>query len=417
VGGTRAEKEIFVKILALNAGSGSQKLDLYAIEQPPAIQPSTPVWEAYADWAERAGKVVLRLSTRGNALPAQELTAGSRAAILRSMLQMLWSGPAPVIQSPQEIAAIGHRVVHGGPRYLQSTRITPDVKAAIAEFAPLAPDHNQIALEEIAVTEEVFGGVPQVASFDTAFHAHLPPAAATYPGPYAWLEQGIHRYGFHGLSHHYCAERAAMLLGRDLAALRLLSCHLGGGSSLAAIQAGKSIDTTMGFTPLEGVMMNTRSGSVDPGILLYLLGERGYSVERLDRELNQESGLLGISGIAGDLRPILAERARGNPRAQLAFDVYVHRLRGGIGMMLAALGGIDAVIFTGGIGEHVAEVRSAACAPFAFMGLALDEAANSQASPDCALGAPGAQVQVLLIHTEEEWMIARDCWRLLHENA
>ncbi len=404
-----------MKILVLNAGSSSLKIALYEVVDPPMTVPSSPIWEGSADWDESPGSVVLHGSMDGGNSFTHVFTADTRAAIVHDVLQMLWSGTAPVVGSPQEIAMVGHRVVHGGPDYLQSTIITPAVKAAIARFTAVAPTHNRFALEDIATVDEIFGATPQVAAFDTAFHAHLPPAAAVYPGPYAWFEQGIHRYGFHGLSHRYCAERAAKLLGRDLATLRLITCHLGSGCSLAAIREGSSIETTMGFTPFEGVMMNTRSGSVDPGVLLYLLQTQGYSAERLDREITQEAGLLGISGVSEDLRQILVEREAGNARARLAFDMYVHRLSAGIGSMLAALGGADALVFTGGVGEHLAEIRAAACAPFAFTGLMLDDDTNRKSSPDQIISTPDSTFTALVIHTEEEWMIARDCWRLAQD--
>jgi len=257
-------------------------------------------------------------------------------------------------------------------------------------------------------------GTPQVAVFDTAFHAHLPPAAAVYPGPYAWYERGIRRYGFHGLSHQYCAERAAKLLGRDLADLRLVTAHLGNGCSLAAIRDGRSVDTTMGFTPLDGLMMGTRPGSLDPGILTYLQRADGATADQLDATLNHESGLRGISGRSGDMRDILAARAGGDGRAALAFAMYVHRLRGGIAAMLAALGGADALVFAGGVGEHAAEVRADTCAAFAFLGLRLDAARNAESPADALISVEDSSMRVLIVRTQEDWVIARDCWRLLH---
>ena len=212
-------------------------------------------------------------------------------------------------------------MVHGGGECEQSTFVTPKVKAAIAHLAELAPAHNPANLAGIEAIEQILGAVPQVAVFDTAFHAQMPEMATIYPGPYQWLKQGIRRYGFHGISHQYCAARAAEILDRDLKDLRLVTCHLGNGCSLAAIRGGRSVDTTMGFTPLEGLMMGSRSGSIDPGLLLHLLRQPNYSVEKLDRILNQESGLEGISGLSNDLREILAAMAQGNSRAQLAFDI------------------------------------------------------------------------------------------------
>ena len=374
-------------------------------------QADVPLWEAAADWAKEAGTVAISVTTANGASFTQEYPDTTRATAITTMLEMLWSGATQVIASPRAVDIIGHRVVHGGPEYRQSTRITPDVIAAIEQYAVLAPAHNHKTLQGITVCQNLFPDIPQVVVFDTAFHAQLPLAAATYPGPYAWFEQGIRRYGFHGLSHHYCAERAAHLLGRDLASLRLITCHLGGGCSLAAIQHGQSVDTTMGFTPLDGLMMNNRSGAVDPGILLYLLQHSGYTAEQLDRELNQASGLLGISGVANDLRQIFSARDAGNARAALAIAMYIHSLRRNIGSMLMALGGMDAMIFTGGVGMYNAEVRDEACTPLGCIGLALDGAANANAKPDCDVAHLDSSVRVFVVRTQEEWVIAHDCWQ------
>ena len=294
-----------------------------------------------------------------------------------------------------------------GPTY--DTELTPDVKAAIARLAELAPAHNPAALQGIEVAEQLLGAVPQIAVFDTAFHSELPDAAAIYPGPYEWIEQGIRRYGFHGINHQYCAGRAAQLLQKDGASLRLITCHLGNGCSLAAIAGGRSVDTTMGFTPLEGLMMGTRCGSIDPGILLYLL-RQGHTSAEIDRILNRESGLKGISGSSGDMRDIAAAIARGDKRAQLAFDIYVHRVRFHIGAMLAALGGLDALVFTAGVGENSAPLREAVCAAFGFLGLELDTHKNEAKPQDEDIAARDSQVRVLVIQAQEDWAIARECW-------
>jgi acetate kinase len=248
-----------------------------------------------------------------------------------------------------------------------------------------------MALKAVEMVQQRFGpALTQTAVFDTAFHATLPPEAYVYPGPYAWFQAGIRRYGFHGISHGYAARRATQLLGGDPAALRLITCHLGSGASLAAVRGGKSIDTTMGFTPLDGLMMGSRSGSVDPGILVYLLREHGYSADQLDDILYQQSGLLGISGISDDMREILAAVDRGEHRAQLAFDIYAHRLVREVGSMLAVLGGADALVFTGGVGENCAPLRERVVRQLEFL----------------------PNLRVLVIHAEEEWEIARQCFEL-----
>jgi acetate kinase len=238
-------------------------------------------------------------------------------------------------------------------------------------------------------------------------------AAAVYPIPYEWFERGVRRYGFHGISHQYVSQRAADLLGRDLSSLRLITCHLGNGCSLAAVHQGVCVDTTMGFTPLEGLMMGSRSGSLDPSILIYLL-KQGYDAQQLDDMLNKQSGLKGVSGISGDMRQISQAIESGNSRAQLAFDVYVHRLRWHIGAMLGSLGGLDALVFTAGVGENNAHVRSAACEAFAFLGLKIDEAKNQSSPRDEDIATPDSAIRVLVIQTQEDWAIAQSCWHLSH---
>jgi len=280
----------------------------------------------------------------------------------------------------------------------------------MAAFAPL---HNRVELEGIDLIEKHFGAVPQIAVFDTGFHSRLPEAAAVYPGPYEWFAQGIRRYGFHGINHQYCAERTAQMLQKHLSELKLVNCHLGNGCSLAAIQNGRSIDTTMGFTPLEGLMMGTRSGSIDPGILTYLLREQHLTGQELDELLNTKSGLLGVSGISGDMRKIVSAIKEGNARAKLAFDIFVHRLQEGIGAMIAALGGINALVFTAGIGENSPEVREAACANFRFIGLAIDPMKNASPHLDQDISDPGSTVRVLVVRAQEDWAIAKECWKLL----
>src|ERR1700738_1625305 len=234
------------------------------------------------------------------------------------LLDALTSGKASVLSNKSEIAVAGHRIVNGGHEYTQPTIITPEVKAAIQRMAVFAPLHNRVELEGIKLIEEKFGSIPQTAVFDTACHSTLPDAAFVYPGPYEWLSQGIRRFGFHGINHQYCAQRSTQLLGKSLFALKIVTCHLGNGCSLAAIRHGQSIDTTMGFTPLDGLMMGTRSGSVDPGILIYALRHKGLKADDLERVLNRESGLLGVSGVSNDMRQVQSAAASGNEQAGLA---------------------------------------------------------------------------------------------------
>jgi acetate kinase len=328
------------------------------------------------------------------------------------MLSSLWTGGARVVSAPSEIDIVGHRIVHGGKDFEQASVITPEVKSTIGRMSVFAPLHNRAELEGIGIIEKHFGNVAKVAVFDTGFHSRLPDAAAVYPCPYEWLVQGIRRYGFHGINHQYCAERAAHLLGRELNSLKLMTCHLGNGCSLVAARDGHSVDTTMGFTPLDGLMMGTRSGSLDPGILTYLMREEKSTGKQLDDLLNTKSGLLGISGISGDMWQIVASMKEGNPRGKLAFEMFVHHLRSGIGAMIAVLGGMDALVFTAGIGENSPEVRIAACANFGFLGLKLNAGKNSPYSVDQDISLPDSTVRVLVIRAQEDWAIARECWRL-----
>jgi acetate kinase len=289
--------------------------------------------------------------------------------------------------------------------------ITPEVKRAIAELAELAPLHNPASLDGITAAEQVLPGVAQVAAFDTAFHATLSQAARTYPVPRKWTrEWGIRRYGFHGLSHSYCASRAAEMVGRQ--DLRLVIAHLGNGASMSAVRNGSCVDTSMGFTPLEGLMMGTRSGTIDPGILLYLLRHKGLEVDALDKALNHESGLLGVSGVSSDMRRVLSALPS-NPDARLALDVYVHRIRQMLGAMTATLGGIDALVFTAGIGEHAPEIRRRVCENLNFLGLELDERANETCQADADVAAPASAAPILVIAAREDLAIMHETRRLL----
>jgi acetate kinase len=398
-----------VKILVLNSGSSSQKSALYEIAGSLPEHPPEPLWEGKIEWSGDSGSVETRAA--GSKTESREVRAGSREQAIRELLSAQWSGQKRTVASPAEIAVVGHRIVHGGSEFCQPVVVTPEVKAGIARMAAFAPLHNRAELEGIEIIEKQMAGVAQVAVFDTGFHRTLPEAARVYPGPYEWVERGIRRYGFHGINHEYCAGRAAQLLRRNVNELRIVSCHLGNGCSLAAIDCGRSVDTTMGFTPLEGLMMGTRSGSIDPGILTFLMREDRVGGEELDQLLNKQSGLLGISGVSGDMREIVSAMKSGNARAKLAFDMFVHRLRKGIGEMMAVLGGVDALVFTAGIGEHSAEVR-AACEGFGFAGLRIDAAKNQQVDGDADISAGDSRVRILVLRAQEDWAIARECWRL-----
>jgi acetate kinase len=399
-----------MKILVVNSGSSSQKSCVYEIGDSLPEDPAKPIWEAKIEWDRNGAEIQTKTSRK--ATLDERIENASRRQVLERLFRSLYEGHDRIVESPSEIRVVGHRIVHGGSKFRDPIVITDEVKRAIASASAIAPLHNRAELEAVELIEGLMGRVPQVAVFDTGFHQHLPPAAAVYPGPYEWFQRGIRRYGFHGINHQYCARRAAHLLGKPLDELRLVSSHLGNGCSLAAIRGGRSVDTTMGFTPLEGLMMGTRAGSVDPGILTYLMREDGVDGRRLDQLLNDESGLLGISGVSNDMRKVLEAMKSGNERAALAFQIFIHRLRSCMGSMLAALGGVDALIFTAGIGENSAAVRETACAGFGFLHLRLDPAGNNESPVDRDIAARDSSVRVLVIHAQEDWAIAGDCWRM-----
>jgi acetate kinase len=400
-----------MKILVLNSGSSSQKSCLYEIGAALPENPPPCLWEGKIEW--RGETAEIEIGNSHGVSQREQLKVPSRAEAVQRLLGSLFAGKTQVASAPAEIDVAGHRIVHGGPRYEEPVLLTPEVKAAIADMSSFAPLHNRAELEGMEIVEGLLGAVPQVAVFDTGFHRKMPAAASVYPGPYAWFESGIVRYGFHGINHQYCAERAAQLLRRDLNSLKLVTCHLGNGCSLAAVRRGRSIDTTMGFTPLEGLMMGTRSGSVDPGILTYLMRQGKLKAQGIDDLLNQESGLLGVSGISSDMREVEAAIQQGHVRAKLAFDIYVHRLQAGIGAMAAVLGGIDALVFTGGVGEHSVEMRNATCSQLGFLGVRLDLGANAHRTADQDIATADSPVRVLVIRAQEDWAIAKECWRLV----
>jgi acetate kinase len=330
--------------------------------------------------------------------------AGSDTADHRAAIDRILAG-----LDRSSIDAVGHRIVHGGTRFVQATPIDDAVEAGIEQLAPLAPLHNPPGLLGIRAARAALPGVPQVAVFDTAFHAQLPEAARTYAIDAALADEyGIRRYGFHGTSYRIVSERAAEFLGRPLEQLRLIVLHLGNGASAAAIAAGRSIDTSMGMTPLEGLVMGTRSGDLDPAVLLYLQRNAGMTVDQLDDLLNRRSGLLGLSG-RSDMREVIAAAEGGDPAAGLAFEVYLHRLRHYLGAYLAILGGVDALVFTAGVGENSPQVRAAALEGLGALGLQVDAAANARPGPGARRISPaGAQIDVLVIPTDEELQIARE---------
>jgi acetate kinase len=308
--------------------------------------------------------------------------------------------------------AVGHRIVHGGERFTGPVRLDAEVETALRELTELAPLHQPKSLAALAAVTTALPELPAVACFDTAFHGTLPQAAATYALPAAWRERfGLRRFGFHGLSHGYASRRAQELLGR--ADLRVVTCHLGAGASLAAVRDGRSIDTTMGFTPLEGLVMATRSGSVDPGLLLWLLEREAMTEGEMAAALEHEAGLAGLAG-TDDMREVLARAEAGKPDAELALDVYVHRLRASIGAMAAALDGLDALVFTGGVGERSPPIRALACRGLDFLGIELDQGRNREATGDADIGRAHATVAILVVEAREDLQIAAEVRRVLN---
>ncbi|MGK7950412.1 MAG: acetate kinase [Xenococcaceae cyanobacterium] len=390
-------------ILVLNAGSSSQKSCLYSLGESIPDKPPEPLWEAHLDWTVAQAGGILTVKSNGI---KQKIEVKERDTALKALLNTLVTGETKVLENLDNIDVVGHRVVHGGSKYSQATVITPEVKKAIADLIPLAPNHNPAHLEGINTIEKILPEVTQVAVFDTAFHGTIPDAAKVYPLPYEWYEKGILRYGFHGTSHEYCAKRTAQILQQPLESLKIVTCHLGNGCSLAAIKQGICVDTTMGFSPLEGLMMGTRCGSIDPQIPIYMMQNYDLDADKINKILNKESGLKGVSGISADLRAILDAMGEGNKRASLAFDIYIHRLRSSIGAMVASLNGLDVLVFTGGVGENAKLVRAKTCESLTYLGLQLDLDKNNNNPVDANIAIEDSAVKILVIHTQEDWAIA-----------
>ncbi|MBE9222888.1 acetate kinase [Cyanobacterium stanieri LEGE 03274] len=395
-----------MKILVLNAGSSSQKSCLYEIQPHTDLStPLEPLWEASIDWTVSDEYGLLKVFANGQKRKIDLPLDNKRDGIL-IMLETITHGHTKVLSSLDDIDIIGHRIVHGGRSYSRSCIITPEVEQTIKDLIPLAPNHHPAHLEGIKAIALTLPQTPQVAVFDTAFHSSIPPKAKIYPLPYQWYERGIQRYGFHGISHGYVSQRAAQILGKPMEDLKIISCHLGNGSSVTAIKNGHSIDTSMGFTPLEGLMMGTRCGSIDPAILLHLMDEYGYDYGQLNQLLNKESGLLGVSQISADVRSIISAIANGNHQAQLALDIFTHRVTSVIGSMIPGLGGLDVLIFTAGIGENSPLIREQVCSQFSFLNLKLDREKNQGKCLDRNIANPDSSVAIITIKTQEDWAIA-----------
>lgn len=395
-----------MKILVINAGSSSLKYQLISMEEQVVMAKGL---------CEKIGLDGSRIKFKpaGGEEVVTESPMKDHSDAISLVIAALLNPDYGVISSMSEISAVGHRVVHGGELFSGSVLITDEVKKALEECTPLAPLHNPANLIGIAACEKGMPGVPQVAVFDTAFHQTMPQKAYMYALPYELYEKHkIRRYGFHGTSHRYVSAKAAELLGRPAETLKIITCHLGNGSSITAVDCGKSVDTSMGFTPLEGVVMGTRCGSVDPAILTFLMNREGMNAEDIDRLMNKQSGLQGISGVSSDFRDLSAAIEAGNERAQLAVDMFYYSVKKYIGAYAAAMGGVDAVVFTAGIGENNCEGRLEIAKGLEFMGMKIDPEKNSKRGEALDVSADGASVRMLVIPTDEEMMIAMDTLEL-----
>lgn len=390
-------------ILVINTGSSSLKFGLFRSDGDENIA------SGIVDWAGDAGQAELRLQGSSLAELKRSVTVRTHSEAVAVAWQAMTEATRGGAGLASRIAAVGHRVVHGGTRFRESVLIDEQVRTAISELAVLAPLHNPPALSAIEAVDSVLPSIPQVAVFDTSFFSTLPPKAFVYALPYEWFSEcGVRRFGFHGISHHYCSHRAAELLGQDVRNLRLVICHLGNGCSASAVSGGQAIATTMGFTPLDGLMMGMRPGSLDPGILLDVQRRLGLTVEEVEQILNHQSGLLGVSGRSADVRHLEAAVQSGNDRARLALEIFADRVRSAIGALAVTMNGLDALIFTAGVGEHSAWVRSSVCEGLACLGLQLDEARNSSAQPDANIASAESPARILVIQSREDLMIVRE---------
>jgi acetate kinase len=396
--------------LSCDAGSSSYKAALFEVRSPVPEDAPPARWEGSVAWKRLPGNASLRSHWEGGRTSESHVRLDRRDDAPARLLQVMIS-TAPAGSPNQALKAAAHRVVHTGDLERSPALVTGAVLHAIAGAQTLAPEHNALALAGIDAVTRRFPGVRQFVVSDSAYHASLPAAASTYAVPSSWRKVwGMRRLGFHGISHAYAARRCARLMRAPLRSLRIVTCHLGNGCSLAATTGGKSVDTTMGWTPMEGLVMGTRCGSIDPGIVLYLIERGRYTAAELTRVLNEDSGLRGISGLSGDMREILDKAAAGHPHAGLALDVFVYRLRAAVAAMAAAMDGLDALGFTGGVGENAHQVRRDACAGLGFLGIKLDERRNlHDREVDVDIAKRGAWPRIFVIRARETWAMAREC--------
>ena len=391
-----------MNILVINAGSSSLKYQLLNPETQEVLA------KGLCERIGIDGKFTYK-PTGKEAVKEADVAMPTHSEAIQAVLNALVDPANGVIASMDEIGAVGHRVVHGGEKFASSVLITDEVMAAIEECNPLAPLHNPANIIGIKACQALMPNTPMVAVFDTAFHQTMPPVAYTYALPYEYYEQDkVRRYGFHGTSHKYVSQRAAAMLGKPIEELKLISCHLGNGSSVTAINGGKSVDTSMGFTPLAGLPMGTRCGDIDAGILEYLMNKHGYNIDEMLSILNKKSGVLGISGVSSDFRDLEAAALQGNQRAQLALDSFDYNVKKLIGAYAAAMGGVDAIIFTAGVGENGPDTRANVVSGLEYMGVKLDAEKNNTRGKEVDVATDDSKVRVLVIPTNEELMIAMD---------
>ncbi|MDR1874228.1 MAG: acetate kinase [Synergistaceae bacterium] len=399
-----------MKILVINCGSSSLKYQLFDMEKEQVLA------KGLVERIGIEGSRIKHSKTGMDAVTTETPIPNHRVGI-KLVLDALLDKSHGVLSSLEELAAVGHRVVHAGEKFATSVKLEPKVLAALKECIPLAPLHNPANIMGIDAVSEVLPRVPQVGVFDTAFHQTMPRSAFIYAVPYGYYEKyGVRRYGFHGTSHYYVSHRAAEMLGRPIEKLKIVTCHLGNGSSITAVDGGRSIDTSMGFTPLAGVVMGTRCGDIDPALVSFLAETEKLSMKELDDLLNKKSGMLGISGISSDLRDIEEAAGRGEARSKLALQVLTCGIKKYIGAYAAEMGGLDAVVFTAGVGENSVQVRAMACEGLEFLGIEIDNARNSVRSKEAVISTDASKVRVLVIPTNEELVIARDTRRLVSEN-
>jgi acetate kinase len=394
-----------MKVLVINCGSSSLKFKLYDL---PADDTASLMAEGLV---EEIGREKSKFSYRDTRSPEKivgDVVAKDHTQAVAAMKDMLLDAEHGLFKDKIAVDACGHRVVHGRELFSNSALVTPEVRRAIEECIGIAPLHNPPNLAGIAACEKIFPGLPQVAVFDTAFHQTMPPHVYTYGLPKDQLDRNhVRKYGFHGTSHEYVARRCAELMKKDFTKIKMITCHLGNGSSITAVKNGQSFDTSMGLTPLEGLLMGTRTGDMDPAVVLYIMDKDKLSPQEMNTLLNSRSGIKGVSGISNDMRQVIAKAKEGDARAKLALDMFDYRLVKYIGSYVAAMGGCDAVVFTGGIGENDAAMRARVLDPLRFIGVDMDPARNSSDAKEKVITRDGSRISVWVVPTNEELMIAR----------